>query len=527
MTETISTTKAEIRSLPLSAFVLSQTPTQIERRAHFDQDALKKLGATIKADGRPQQLIIARPVGEEKFEIVDGERRFLGAKLAGVERLLTDIRDLTDEQVERIQLVTGLQKEGLHPLAEAEGYEKLHKRGMSVAEIADEVGHSPAYVYARMKLLALCKEARNAFYDGKLTASTALLIARIPVESIQKDALQRVLEPFEHDGDPLSYREVFEMIRRNFMLRLADAPFPKDDDTLLRDTPACGNCPKNTSSQPELFEDVNRRDALCTDPTCFDAKKTAAIERRIEQAEANGRRIIRGKAAKEIARYGTYSLSGGYTRMDRIVQDDPKHRTAAQILGRNAKPDLLVKDGEVVEVIKLSEVKAALKTQGVKLREPTSRGTGKISGSAQVQAQNLRDEIDVETDKQLLLAVRKKDSGKLTGEVLRYVLGIMLEAVFDSKLIETELGFLPSAHYSANVPRLAKLSDAKVTRAIIDAVYLNELDFNPKDPNNFLRRTAKRLKIDEKKIRKEVEASLKADTPATPAKASKKKGTKR
>jgi hypothetical protein len=45
-------------------------------------------------------------------------------------------------------------------------------------------------VYAKLKLLALCPEARKALEDGKISESIALLVARIPVHDLQRKALK-------------------------------------------------------------------------------------------------------------------------------------------------------------------------------------------------------------------------------------------------------------------------------------------------------------------------------------------------
>jgi ParB-like chromosome segregation protein Spo0J len=87
------------------------------------------------------------------------------------------VRELTDAEVLEIQVVENLQRADLHELEEAEGYEQLlkctHPSGerYTVDEIAAKVGKSRSYVFARLKLCALCPEARKAFYAGELDAS--------------------------------------------------------------------------------------------------------------------------------------------------------------------------------------------------------------------------------------------------------------------------------------------------------------------------------------------------------------------
>lgn len=151
----------EIALISLDQLKPSSTESQTERRKHFDKAALGELADSIKTAGLINPVLV-RPVNGH-FEIVAGERRFMAAELAGVSEIPATVRELTDEQVLEIQLIENLQREGLHPLSEAEGYDKLIRtHGHTAEEIADKLGKSKAYVYARIKLLALGPAARQA-----------------------------------------------------------------------------------------------------------------------------------------------------------------------------------------------------------------------------------------------------------------------------------------------------------------------------------------------------------------------------
>jgi ParB/RepB/Spo0J family partition protein len=134
------------------------------------------------------------------------------------------MRHMSDEEVVVFQTIENLQREDVHPLEEAEGYERLMKEfKYSADQLAEQVGKSRAYIYARLKLCALGGAARRAFYggDNKLSASTALLIARIPVDSLQEQATTEILT--WSNGEPMSYRKAAQHIQARYMLRLADA----------------------------------------------------------------------------------------------------------------------------------------------------------------------------------------------------------------------------------------------------------------------------------------------------------------
>lgn len=534
----MSTQQPDIRSIPLAAITFSTTPAQVERRAHFSDVAMQELAESVKAEGVIQPIVVrpcqSRDDDRETFEVVAGERRVRACELAGLETVPSLVRDLDDHQVARIQLIENLQREEVHPLSEALGYQELlDKHGYSVDQVADEVGKSKAYVYARLKLLALSAEARKAFYAGKLSASTALLVARIPLEKLQKEALKDITETRYNGGEPMSYREAADHIQRKFMLRLDQAPFDTGDETLVRNIVACGRCPKNTASQPELFADVSTK-AHCTDPTCFASKKAAGLERAIEQAEAKGQHVIRGTDAKRIAPNGEYGLRDGYVRLDGHCSDDPKHRTNKQILGRGAKPELLLApSGDLVPIIQQNAVKAALKEQGVTPTSSRSGGLNSGSGADKVAREKRQHEEAFRIA--VLQAIRMKAPKQLDRADLEAIaIGLWESDYGDDAEVTEQLGWeKPSGTAHDRFERQFSSQVKSVSQPELNGLILFLLlrhyahgnqDFTARSES--LLAAAKRMKIDTDRIRKELAAAGKAKTPA-PAKAAKKKVAKR
>jgi ParB/RepB/Spo0J family partition protein len=225
------------------------------------------------------QPIVVRPLaalrGLAKYELVAGERRWLASKQAGLAHIQASVRVLTDEEVLEVQLVENLQRKGLHELEEAEGYDELMKlKKIGAEQLVAMVGKSRSYVYARLKLLALCPEARKSFYAGELDASRALLIARIGHHDTQRQALKDVTKGRYAGDEAMTYREAHRHILDHYMLALKNAPFDIKDPGLLPKAGDCIKCPKRTGNQADLFGDVKNAD-VCTDPKCFDDKRQA------------------------------------------------------------------------------------------------------------------------------------------------------------------------------------------------------------------------------------------------------------
>ncbi len=149
-------------------------PSATNPRKHFDEGALAELAESIRAKGIIQPLLVRRIPPDDAdrlqaFEVVAGERRYRAAKIAEQKTIPVVVRDLTDTEALELQLIENLHRNDLHPLEEAEGYEHLQKlNGYSVEELAVKVLKSKAYVYARLKLLALGPLARKALDAAQL-----------------------------------------------------------------------------------------------------------------------------------------------------------------------------------------------------------------------------------------------------------------------------------------------------------------------------------------------------------------------
>lgn len=249
-----------------------------DNRKRFNEQALQELAASIKSMGVAQPILI-RPVTPtadepEIFEIVAGERRFRASKIAGMTTIPAMCRDLSNLDAAKIRILENLQREDPHPIEEAEGYQQLMlQHGYSADQLAEEIKKSRAYIYGRLKLCALTTEVRESFLEDKIPASTALLIARIPVPALQVKALGEIMHPYGGQSEALSYRRAVEHIQGRYMLDLATAVFKLEDAKLLGSAGACTKCPKRTGNQAELYPGVSAD--VCTDPDCFSEKRAA------------------------------------------------------------------------------------------------------------------------------------------------------------------------------------------------------------------------------------------------------------
>lgn len=283
-------------------FEITKLRASPDNRKRFNEQALQELAASITTMGVAQAILI-RPVtptedAPEVFEIVAGERRFRASKIAGKTHIPALCRPLSDLDAAKIRILENLQREDPHPMEEAEGYQLLMlQHGYTADQLVDEIKKSRAYVYARLKLCALTLEVREQFLDNKLSASTALLIARIPVPALQVKAAQEILKP-DWQGDAMSHRQAASHIQNRYTLKLSAASFSLTDAKLLISAGSCLKCPKRTGNQPEVFEGVDAD--VCTDPDCHAEKRGAHSAAILVQANRQGIPVLEGEEGSNL-----------------------------------------------------------------------------------------------------------------------------------------------------------------------------------------------------------------------------------
>jgi len=303
--EAIHLTEIGHRYIPIGSI----EPSKTNPRTHFDQGKLDELAESILRHGILQPIVV-RPRdkvgGEERVEIVCGERRYRAALQIAFAEVPCVVRDLSDKEALEIQLVENMQRADLHPLEEAEGYVRLlREHGYDADSLAAKIGKSRSYIYGRMKLADLCASAKKALWEEKISHSVALLIARIPDAKLQAEAL-KMLAQREH-----SYREAVDLIQRHFMLRLADAPFDRTDMQLVPAAGPCTTCPMRTGNQSELFADVKSAD-VCTNPSCYQTKAAAHLK---AEAKAKGWKSLTADQSKKLFRDGSLPYGAGYVEI--------------------------------------------------------------------------------------------------------------------------------------------------------------------------------------------------------------------
>lgn len=148
-------------------------PNKFQPRKNFDKKQLDELAASIKNRGIIQPIAI-RKVSDDKFEIIAGERRWRAAQLANIHEVPTVLLDADDGLAAEFAVLENVQREGLNPLEEADGYQTLIDQfSYTQDKIAEMIGKSRAYITNTLRLKKLPNEIQNMVTNGLLTPGHA------------------------------------------------------------------------------------------------------------------------------------------------------------------------------------------------------------------------------------------------------------------------------------------------------------------------------------------------------------------
>ena len=174
--------------------VESIIPNRFQPRLTFDENALKELAMSIKEHGIIQPLVL-RKLGNDKFEIIAGERRYKASQIAGLNQVPAIIADLDDNASAEVALVENLQRRNLSAIEEAKSYKKLLDRGYLTQEVlAKRLGISQSSVANKVRLLNLTEEVQDALMNEKISERHARSLLQLSDKDDQINMLNKIID---------------------------------------------------------------------------------------------------------------------------------------------------------------------------------------------------------------------------------------------------------------------------------------------------------------------------------------------
>ena len=160
----------------------SVIPNPEQPRTNFKEEELAELAASIRKDGLLQPILV-RPIGDNKYQIIAGERRWKACEMAGLSTVPVRIKEADDDTALELALIENLQRTDLNPIEEAYGYRRLMERqNLTQSELAQTLSKGRSTIANSLRLLELPEEAQELLFEEKITAGHARAILSIPTK---------------------------------------------------------------------------------------------------------------------------------------------------------------------------------------------------------------------------------------------------------------------------------------------------------------------------------------------------------
>lgn len=169
-------------------------PNPYQPRKKFSVKALEELSQSIDEYGLIHPITV-RKISDENYELIAGERRLRATKMLGVESISAIIIESVDKDSAMIAMIENLQRENLHFIEEAKGYESLMEdHGFTQDALAKKLGKSQSTIANKLRILKLSDEIKKIIRRENLTERHARALLRLPSEDMQKQVLDKIID---------------------------------------------------------------------------------------------------------------------------------------------------------------------------------------------------------------------------------------------------------------------------------------------------------------------------------------------
>ncbi|KKM73453.1 hypothetical protein LCGC14_1410330 [marine sediment metagenome] len=198
----VQPTSSELQKLPIE-FLHSG---KYQPRKDMSEEALEELASSIRSQGIIQPIVV-RPVAQDSYEIIAGERRWRAAQLAKLDVVPCIIKDVPDEAAVAIALIENIQREDLNAMEEAVALHRLLTEfELTHQQVADAVGKSRTTVTNLLRLNNLNDDVKILLEHGDIEMGHARCLLALEGEA-QSDAARLAV------AKALTVRETEKLVR--------------------------------------------------------------------------------------------------------------------------------------------------------------------------------------------------------------------------------------------------------------------------------------------------------------------------
>jgi ParB family chromosome partitioning protein len=178
-------------------------------RKNFKKEGLQELASSIKSQGILQPIVV-RPIKNNQYEIIAGERRWRGAQIAGLHVIPALIKSMSDEAVQEAALIENIQREDLNAVEEARAYKIiLNNKNTDYEKLSQSVGKSKSHISNTIRLLELDEEILNYIVSGKLTMGHARALIGVPnAIELAKEIINKKLSVRQVEKNTATFKKI-------------------------------------------------------------------------------------------------------------------------------------------------------------------------------------------------------------------------------------------------------------------------------------------------------------------------------
>ena len=171
------------------------SPNPYQPRKTFNDASIEELARSVKEHGIIQPLVVTK-IGDNRYRLIAGERRFRAAQKAGLDSVPVVIKEtMTDGDVLQVALIENIQREDLNPIEEAYAYHQLHEDfQLTQEEISKRVGKERSTVANFLRLLKLPDSVKKLLAAGQLSMGHARAILAVDSPKKQEQLAERVVK---------------------------------------------------------------------------------------------------------------------------------------------------------------------------------------------------------------------------------------------------------------------------------------------------------------------------------------------
>ncbi len=169
-------------------------PQKGQPRQHFAKDKLDELAHSIKEHGLLEPIVVRRVSGQDRFEIIAGERRWRASQKAGLREVMVVVKDVSPQSAFELALIENVQREDLNPVELAEALDRLVKEhGYTQESLAERLGKDRTTISNSLRLLKLPASVRSRVVSGELSEGHARALLGAPDATKIEELAERVV----------------------------------------------------------------------------------------------------------------------------------------------------------------------------------------------------------------------------------------------------------------------------------------------------------------------------------------------